>query len=338
VKLRRKKRVIVDQKMKAKVLLCLLILLTLLTEAEAKKVQVAVATLSQSNLPLVVAQERGYYKEEGLDVELVLMTGVVANLALIGGNVDFISTGGSAVSAIIRGAPLRFVFVCFNRPMHWLFSRPEIRDVRGLKRKKIGVSGIGGSPHFLILEVLKKYGVDGNRDATVLAVGTTANRYAALVNGTVDATNLTPPFNFKAEESGFRELVSFVKEDYLVEPAAGIVIRDALFQSDPILVEKFVRGTLKGLSYVKQNRSGTIPVLANLMKIQNNTAGKVYDLVLPGLTMDGSLSQEMQRRIIEFITRVQGIKEIAAPERIFDFSPVRKIRVELEAKKWKPEA
>jgi len=108
-------------------------------------------------------------------------------------------------------------------------------------------------------------------------------------------------------------------------------------QSDPILVEKFVRGTFKGLSYVKQNRSGTIPVLANLMKIQNNTAGKVYDLVLPGLTMDGSLSQEMQRRIIEFITQVQGIKEIAAPEWIFDFSPVRKIRVELEAKKWKPE-
>jgi len=319
-------------------LLSVIFLLALAPHAEARKVQVAVATFSQSVLPLVVAQEKGYYREEDLDVQLILMTASVANMALLGGNVDFISTGGSAIGAILRGAPLRFVFICFNRPMHWLFSRSEVRDVRGLKGKgkKIGVSSLGGSSHMLILEVLKKHGLDVPRDVTALAIGTTATRYAALVNGAVDATNLTPPFNFRAPEVGLRELVSFVKEDYLVEPAGGIVIREGLFQSDPALIEKFIRGTLKGLLYVRQNRAGTIPILASLMKIQDDVAAKIYDLVLPGLTADGSVSPELQKRVVEFILKVQGLKEPAATERIFDFSPVRKSRTDLETKRWKP--
>jgi ABC-type nitrate/sulfonate/bicarbonate transport system substrate-binding protein len=184
---------------------------------------------------------------------------------------------------------------------------------------------------------MKRYGLDGGHDATVLAVGTTASRYAALLSGTVDATNLTPPFNFKAQELGLRELVSFVKEDYLVEPTGTIATRENLFRSDPALVEKFVRGTFKGLLYIRQNRSGTIPILAGLMKIPKDLAGKIYDLVLPGLAADGSLSQDMQKTLLEFVLRVQGIKEPASPEKIFDFSPVRKVRADLEAKRWKAE-
>ena len=96
----------------------------------------AVATFSQSVLPMVVAQEKGYFREEDLDVELILMTASVANMALIGGSVDFISSGPSVIGAIARGAPLKFVFICFNRPMHWLYAKPEIKDVSGTQGKK----------------------------------------------------------------------------------------------------------------------------------------------------------------------------------------------------------
>jgi hypothetical protein len=73
------------------------------------------------------------------------------------------------------------------------------------------------------------------------------------------------------------------------------------------------------------------------MKIRADLAEKVYEMVLPGLTTDGSLSQAMQRRLLEFVLRTQGIKEPASPERIFDFSSVRRVRADLEAKRWKPE-
>jgi len=311
-----------------------LTIITFAAGAEARKVQMAVATFSQSVLPMVVAQEKGYYREEDLDVELILMTAAVANMALIGGNVDFISSGPSVIGAIARGAPLKFVFLCFNRPMHWLYAKPEIKEVRSLKGKRIGVSALGGSPQFLVQEILKHNGLEP-RDVTILGVGTTANRYAALQNGTVDATNLTPPFNFRAQEAGLRELVAFVKEDYLVEPAGAIVVKNSLFQSDPALLEKFIRATLKGLLYIRQNRTGTIPSLARLMKIPQDMAGKIYDMVLPGLTFDGTIDADLQRKVLEFVYRVQGIKEPPAIEKTYDFGAVRRIRASLETRGWK---
>ena len=302
---------------------------------ESRMVRMAVATFSQSVLPMVVAREKGYFQAEDLDLELILMTASAANMALIGGNVDFISSGPSAIGAIIRGAPLKFVFVCFSRPMHWLYAKPDIKDVRGLKGKKIGVSAIGASTQFLVQEILKRNGLDPARDVTFLGIGTTANRFAALKAGAIEATNLTPPFNFKAQEEGLRELVAFVRQDYLVEPAGAIVVRNHLLESDPRLVEKVARATLKGLLYVRQNRTGTIPILAKSMKIPEALAARIYDLVLPGLTLDGTLDAQFQRKVLQFVTRVQGIKEPAQPEKVYDFTPVKKIRAELEAAKWK---
>jgi hypothetical protein len=101
-------------------------------------------------------------------------------------------------------------------------------------------------------------------------------------------------------------------------------------------MEKFVRGTLKGLLHIRQNRAGTIPILARLMKIREAMAAKIYDMVLPGLTADGSIEPQFQRKVIDFVLKVQGIKEAAAADKIYDFSVVKKIRAELEARKWKP--
>jgi len=319
----------------AKVLVSLLFVGFLTTAAEARRVQIAVATLSQSILPLVVAQEKGYFKEEDLQVELILTTASVANMSLLGGNVDFISSGSSAMVGISRGAPLKFIFIGFNRPMHWLYTKPEIKDVKALKGKKIGVSAVGSSLHFLILEILKQYGLE-SRAATVLGVGTTANRYAALLSGAIDATNLTPPYNFKAQEAGLRELVAFVKEDYLVDLAGTVIVRESLFQSDPAIIEKLIRGMVKGVFHIRNSRASTISILARLMKTQDNDAEKIYDMVLPGLTADGSLNPEAQKKVIDFVSRVQGIQEPVTPERVFDFSPLRRIRADLEIRKWKP--
>src|SRR5512145_3566337 len=111
--------------------------------AEPKQIRMAVATFSQSVLPMVVAQEKGYFREEDLAVELILITASVANLALVGGSVDFISSGPSVIGAIARGAPVKFVFICFNRPMHWLYATSEIKDVNGLKAQNMGVRAVG---------------------------------------------------------------------------------------------------------------------------------------------------------------------------------------------------
>ena len=168
---------------------------------------------------------------------------------------------------------------------------------------------MGSAAHFLVQEILRRHGMDpAAREVTILGVGTTANRYAALQSGTVDATNLTPPFNFKAQDAGLRELLSFVKEEYLVEPGGAIVVRDQLLQSDPLLLQRFIRGTLKGLLHIRHNRAGTIPILARLMKIQEDMAAKIYDLVFPGSLPTECSTRRCRKRFSSSCSRCRGSK------------------------------
>lgn len=306
-----------------------------LRAAEARRVPVAVPDLSTSLIAFVVAKEKRFYDEEGLDVELIKMSAPLANLALIGGNVAFGAAGAAAIPSAIRGAPIRFLFHTYYRPIYWLYAQPEIRDLRGLRDKKVGVSGIGSGPDLLLREVLAKNGIDGGRDVAILALGVGTARFFALKAGSVDAAMLSPPSNFMAEEAGFRQLISFVKED-VVDLQSAVVVREGAAQSDPILVEKFLRGTLKGFFFARENRSGTIPILAKVQNIKEDLAAKTYDVSRPAMTPDGTVSEELLKRTLEQAVKRLGLKEAPASFlKLFDYSLTRKIRADLAAQGWK---
>jgi ABC-type nitrate/sulfonate/bicarbonate transport system substrate-binding protein len=147
---------------------------------------------------------------------------------------------------------------------------------------------------------------------------------------------LSPPVTFKAEEAGFRELVSFPKQD-LVELQGSILVRDALLQSDPGQMERFIRGTYKGFLYIKENRAGTIPIVARYLQVTEGVAAKAYDnVVRPSLTQDGTLSQETQAKAVEHVLKRLDLKESPPLSRIFDFSLARKVIAEIQSKGWKP--
>ena len=239
----------------------LVILLSACAALHARPVKVAIPAQNLTAIPFFAAQEKGYYRDEDLEVQLILMSPPVSTLALIGGDIDFSTAAGGALTSAVRGAPIRFLFHTYYRGLYWLYTRPEIRDVAGLKGKKIGLSGIGSGPYYLVLELLKRHGLTGGKDVTILVTGTQSSSFGALANGAVDATSLSPPFMFRAQDSGFRQLIAFVNEDF-VELQSAVVVKDNLLQSDRPLVEKFVRGTLKGFFYARDNRAGTIPIAA----------------------------------------------------------------------------
>jgi len=318
--------------------LCLLAILSLSSPAAAqqlRKVPVGIPTISISSGSFIVAKEMGYYREEGLDVELVVMRGAPAIQGLIGGTVPFASSGGAGLLPIVRGAPLRIVFTTFYRPMFWLYSKPEIRTIEDLRGKKIGVSSIGSGPDSLLRAVLKKHGLDGGRDAVILPTGPGTARFFSLKAGATDAAVLNEQAALMAQEAGFRQLFSFTKGDDFVEVQGSIVLRDSLLETDPSLVEKFVRATLKGGLYLRDNRPGSIAIHARILKINENTATRIYDLARPGVTSDGTVSEELQKKAIEHIVERADVKELPPLKKIFDFGITKKVYAELEAKGWK---
>jgi NitT/TauT family transport system substrate-binding protein len=313
----------------------LLSLISLAGGVEAKTVHVAVPTLSMVVIAFTVAKEKGYYRDEGLDVNLVQMRDTLGISAVLGGNADFASMSGAGLTAMLGGAPLRFAFSSYFRPMFWLYAKAEFQELKALRGKRLGVTGLGSGPDNLLREVLKRNGIEGGRDATILALGLPGTVATALRNGVIDAGMISPPFNFVVRDAGFRDLVSFLKEDF-VELQGSILAHEKLFQSEPATVEKFVRATLKGLRYARENKAGTLPVLLRYMKIREDLAGPYYDQVRPIMTADGTVSVEMQKKYLDQALKVLGTKEPPAVERIYHYTLARKINAELDAAGWKP--
>lgn len=321
--------------LEARIASVLIALMSLAAEAESRAVNLAAPAASLSQIAFYVAQERGFFRDEGLDVNLIVMGAPVANLALIGQNVDFSSVPTAALSAMLRGAPLRVIFNAFNRPLVWLYSKAEIRSVKELKGKRVGVAGIGSGPDHLLRELLRQNGMDPGRDVTILGLGVQANLYTALSTGNIDASVFVIPWNFTAADAGFFELVSFVHQD-TVQFQGSIVVRDEFMRTDPQVVEKFVRATSKGLFYSRANRSGTIAILVRHLKVDEKTAAKIYDIGKAAMTVDGSVSESAQKRALEFVARVQGFKDPGPTDKFFDFSLTRRVSEQLQAQSWKP--
>ena len=315
--------------------IAILLFATRSSAQELVKVPVQIPAITPAATAFAVARDRGYYRQEGLDVQLVVMPSAIGMQALLGGNVKFSTAGGAGLLPILRGAPVRFMFTTFSRPMFWLYSRPDLRTVESLKGKKVGVSSLGSGPDSLLRELLKKRGLEGGRDVAILAVGSGTARFFALQAGSVDAAMLSIPANLMAQEAGFRELVSFIEQEW-IELQGTVNVTEQLLASDPGLVEKFVRATLKGFIHFRDQRARTLEILGRFLRTKEDAVTKIYDLMRPSLTQDGIVSEEIQRKSLEHVVDRAGLKEPPRLDKIFDYSVAGKVRQELRAQGWKP--
>ena len=303
---------------------------------ELKKVRVGIPTLSLIVASSLIPGERGYFKQEGLEVDLIVIRSAPSVLALAAKEVDFITLGGGGLIGILRGLPLRVVFAPLRRPLYALYARPEIRSIAELDGKKVGVSSIGSGPDLLLRDIMKKRMADGGKKVTILAVGGGGERFVALKTGVVDAAVLATPFTLTAKQDGYRELFSFINErDYADIPVATFT-REDLLQSNPTLVERFVRAQVKGLLYMRNSRDRTVSSLARALKIKEDTVSGGFDELRPALTEDGTISQDEQRKALEYLVNPATLKEAPRLEKIYDFAIARKVFQELQGRGWKP--
>jgi len=157
---------------------------------------------------------------------------------------------------------------------------------------------------------------------------------AALVSGAIDGSMLIAPLSFYAKDKGFKELVAFQDAGFVL-PSGGIVARDETLKNDPLMAEKFVRATIMGFLYMRDNRAGTLKVMARVLKIDERTAEKLYDTSRPTLTRDGTVAGDAQKKMTAMVLKIAGAKEAPAADELYDFSLVKKAHVALQAKGWR---
>ena len=235
-------------------------------EKPLKKIYWGVSTLSPTLWIPYVAKDAKLFEKNGLDVELVLLRGSgQTSQAMVAGSLFASSVALPAVMlANLNGADLVNVAHGIAVQSSKLMVKPEIRKVEDLKGKKIGISSLGSAGDLLFGYVLRKYGIDTNREVIWLAVGNTGERLQALLNGAVDAADLTYPADVQAERRGFRVLLDARKE--IVYPTASVVTRRKTIREDRETVMRVVRSYVEGIAFLKRNKDFSQKVLAKYFR------------------------------------------------------------------------
>ena len=238
--------------------------------------------------PAVVAIRKGFYKDEGLDADKVQMQPTIAVKALVSGDLDYLMAWGSAVRAAVTGVPLKAVVGMAARPLHVLVARPAIKTPKDLKGKVIGVDSVAGTVDYLSRLAVKHFGFEPEKDVKIIVTGESPMRLAALHAGSIDATPIDVAFAMKAEDEGFTRLLNL--GDLIELPLSGIAVMDKKLQSQREQVKKVVRGSIRGTRFMKQNRSETIQMMAEYLRITPQQAAKAYDASINSFTEDGIIS------------------------------------------------
>lgn len=273
--------------------------------------------------PTVVAMRKGFYRDEGLEVDKVQMQPAVAVKALMSGDIDYLLAWGSAVRAAVTGVPIKAVVGIASRPLHVLMVRPEIKTAKDLRGKTIGVDSVAGTVDYLSRLAVRHFGMEPNRDVTIIVSGESPTRLAALRSGSVDATAIDVAFAVKAEEEGFKRLLYL--GDVIELPLSGITTMDKKLHTQRDQVKRVVRATMRGTRFMKQNRVESIQMLSDYLRITPSQAAKAYDTSINSFTDDGIISDNGVNLDVQLTKeRLKLTKEIPLSQ-LVDWSLVKEI-------------
>ena len=252
------------------------------------RVRMGLAARSTTSMPFFVAKERGFFREEGLEVELIVMQAIQTIQATLGKSTQFASATGSAVSSAVRGADIKVILAVTDRPSFDLIVQPNITSVQQLRGKKIGTGGVGSLAEILARQILIAHGVRPE-EVTILATGPSHVTYLSLKAKVIDAAPLQMPLTFTAQDEGYRKLVDAGSVYRSVQ--GGLATTKSLLSEQPELVTKVVRAMLRAIRLIKTDRKYGIDFIkgpwVDIGKDPEKIAARVYDVAAPALLENG---------------------------------------------------
>jgi ABC-type nitrate/sulfonate/bicarbonate transport system substrate-binding protein len=295
------------------------------------EVKVHVSTGRSLNaLVFKFAEEKGFYKENGLRVLAIaapLQTGIVG---LIGESFDFSQILGSGSATILKGgAPLKIVMAFDQRPLTWMYGAKGIRNMGDLRGKIVASSTAGGAFDQMTGAVLKKSGLDPQKDVQLRIIISQPARLTTLLAGQVQATHLSGEYAVRAKSEGLTSLIFY--GDHFEYATGGVVVREKTLTERPEFVRQFLRGTVKALLHLKspERQKEVVKEIAEYMKIKPVEASELYTGLQRTWTVDGTLPRDTQQSLINFQRNELKVEKEVPSETIYDFSLLRSVLKDL---------
>jgi len=297
--------------------------LNIVSVARAEVVTIGISTVGLSELPTEIAKRKGFYQEEGLEARKVVIRTPLHIAALLAAELDYSTVTGVILNATIQGMPLKTVMGWFDKPLHVLIARPGINKLADLRGKRLAVSTFGSLPHTMVREAFAKQGMNADKELTVLAVGGSGDRLAALVAGAVDATPLDVAYIQRTDQLGFNNILYL--GDVVDLRLGGFAVSTDKIKRSPEQITRVIRATLKGVRFVKNNKPETLAIMRDYLKISGDYVEKIYQFALRSLNENGLLAQASLDNEIRLAREQFKIKEEIPESKVAEWKFIKEI-------------
>jgi NitT/TauT family transport system substrate-binding protein len=286
-----------------------------------EKVRVGMPSFSLSFVAPKVAQAKGFFAAEGLEVELIQMATNVTVVALTTKDIDYSTASGAVLRSAVRGLPVKVVMYFNGKPLHVLTARRDLNRIADVKGKIVGFAGYGDTTEFMLRAILHTAGMELEKDVRALAISGSGPRLTALLTGKVDAAILPPPYNIEAEAKGYKRIIAAA--DVFDSATSGLGVHVDKLKDNAGQVRRMIRALLRTQAFMKENKTDSVRIIADWLKLEPAAAASSYDLYVRGLTRDGLVPDKTLVFDVDRARESLKTTEAVPLDRVVDFTIVR---------------
>jgi NitT/TauT family transport system substrate-binding protein len=317
------------------------LLVTVPAASAADKILMTIPLISISFGPYIIAMDKGYYADEGLDVQRVNAQGGVATAALLSGSADISTSSAAALSAILRGASAKIVYTMMDRPNYQIWSTaPELKTLQDLKGKAVGVQTRGDTYEVAMRLTLQAAGLSPDW-VSYTPIGTGSAARASIQSGSLPGVVIA-----KEDLQGLTDTPALERGHMIVDtfktirmPYTGAVVSDKYLAAHPDIVKRYLVGTLKGLRYIRAFRAQTNAILKKAgADLDDHALDINYTDVVETLTKTGEETDDILRKDMEVRASLLNITpdKVRPVGDVYDYRLLREANAELDKSGWKP--
>ena len=306
-------------------------LLCLVSEGHAlDRIRIALSNPNMPNLTSQMALKRNFFKDENLDAEIIRMNPNVAITALATGDVDYCQLFGAVVGGAIAGLPVRIVAGFLDNWPMTLIAQPEVKTLKDLRGKTLGISSFGATPDVAARMMIKQAGIDPEKEIKVLALGSDAARMTALMQRVVDVVVMSPPADTQLEKQGYKilarayELFNF--------PYLGLGTNTRKIKEKPQEIRRVIKAAIRANRFIRDNRDEAVRTFMSWGKVEREFAYASYDALRNLFNADGAVPEDGLKLVIDQARRSSKVTREVAPSEVVDLTFLREAQAELGIK------
>jgi NitT/TauT family transport system substrate-binding protein len=319
----------------ARALAALLLLSWLAAGAQAAAVErVMVSHSIRGGLsigPLLYGIERGFYRDEGIDMLYVSIRADLGIKAMLAGEIDYIYSAGTAMRAAVRGVPVKALSFDFYKVFHSLMGRPEIKSAADLKGKKVAVSSFGATADLSARVSLRAIGLDPVKDVAILALGPDAIRYAAIQSGAVQASIMPLPWNVRMKREGYNEL--FYAGKVFHQPLTGLMTTTDKIEKNAGQVRRTLRAFARSSRALKAEKKEFLAFVQKKLGIAPDVAEEAYGYLIDAMSQDGIVDEALLQTMLDDERKLAGVAKPIGAAEVVDYRFLREALAGLKGRR-----